>query len=153
MEEIRIDPITKRKVIISTKRGDRPSDLKENCPFCLGNEDKTPKEVYKLGKEKWDIRVVPNKYHALSPDKYTLKENNFFKSYTGHGFHEVIIETNKHNHTFFNMDEFKFKDIIETYSKRYSELSLKRDIKYISLFKNYGKKSGASLIHSHSQII
>lgn len=166
MQEIRIDPVTKRKVIISTKRGDRPSDLKEdkkeeknrkqidgNCPFCPGNENKTPKEIYQIGRVKWDIRVVPNKYFALSPDEYKIKQDNFFKTYIGHGYHEVVIETNKHNETFYNMNKLKFRDIIDTYSKRYSELAQEKDVKYISLFKNHGKKSGASLIHSHSQII
>ena len=53
MPELRKDPVTGRWVIISTERGKRPSDFgiqkvktKEGfCPFCPGNEDKTPPEI------------------------------------------------------------------------------------------------------------
>ena len=54
MPELRKDPITGRWVIISTDRARRPSDFKQEsvvmtgtrfCPFCPGNEDKTPPEV------------------------------------------------------------------------------------------------------------
>ena len=54
MPELRKDPVTSRWVIISTERGKRPSDFGSRprsgsgsgfCPFCPGNEDKTPPEV------------------------------------------------------------------------------------------------------------
>ena len=53
MSELRKDPVTGRWVIISTERGRRPSDfsIPKNpaktgfCPFCPGNEDKTPPEI------------------------------------------------------------------------------------------------------------
>ena len=53
MPELRKDPVTSRWVIISTERGKRPSDFGTErerervgfCPFCPGNEDKTPPEV------------------------------------------------------------------------------------------------------------
>ena len=52
--ELRKDPIIGRWVIISTDRGKRPLDWSVEpekkaggfCPFCPGNEDKTPPEVY-----------------------------------------------------------------------------------------------------------
>ena len=54
MPELRKDPITGRWVIISTDRAKRPNDfLRETvapnsggfCPFCPGNEGKTPPEI------------------------------------------------------------------------------------------------------------
>ena len=58
MPELRKDPITGRWVIISTERGKRPKDfLREsvipkakNCPFCPGNEAKTPPEILVYGR-------------------------------------------------------------------------------------------------------
>ncbi len=51
--ELRKDPVVGRWVIISTDRAKRPSDFLRNkvvqkggfCPFCPGNESKTPSEV------------------------------------------------------------------------------------------------------------
>ena len=53
MPELRKDPIIGRWVIISTDRSKRPSDFTREpvkmkggfCPFCAGNESKTPPEV------------------------------------------------------------------------------------------------------------
>ena len=54
MPELRKDPITNRWVIISTDRAKRPTDFvresveirgKGFCPFCYGNEGKTPPEL------------------------------------------------------------------------------------------------------------
>ena len=68
-------------MIISTDRGKRPMDfLREsvfpgpprNCPFCPGNEGKTPPEILAYGRNGgsanssgWNIRVVPNRFPAL----------------------------------------------------------------------------------------
>ena len=77
MPELRKDPITGRWVIISTDRAKRPTDFVRqevtlghsvNCPFCPGNEHKTPPEVlaYRNGSNPnqpgWTLRVVPNKF-------------------------------------------------------------------------------------------
>src|SRR5262249_39600201 len=81
LPELRKDPVTGRWVIIATDRAKRPSDFVRErvqirgsgfCPFCYGNEGKTPPEVLAYrsngnGKDSpgWEIRVVPNKFPAL----------------------------------------------------------------------------------------
>ncbi len=53
MPELRKDPIVGRWVIISTDRAKRPTDFVREtmrikggfCPFCYGNESKTPPEI------------------------------------------------------------------------------------------------------------
>ena len=53
MPELRKDPIVGRWVIISTDRAKRPTDFTREavkmkggfCPFCSGNESKTPPEI------------------------------------------------------------------------------------------------------------
>ena len=79
MPELRKDPVTGRWVIIATERGARPTDFKSApqvisrgfCPFCEGNEDKTPPEIVALrdygarDQKGWRVRVVPNKFPAL----------------------------------------------------------------------------------------
>ena len=54
MPELRKDPVVGRWVIISTERSRRPTSFvpvshektAHFCPFCAGNEDRTPPEVY-----------------------------------------------------------------------------------------------------------
>ena len=80
MPELRKDPVTGRWVIIATDRARRPTDFTRQsvvlkggfCPFCPGNESKTPPEIlaYRNGSNErdrpgWSVRVVPNKYPAL----------------------------------------------------------------------------------------
>ena len=116
MPELRKDPITGRWVIISTERGKRPMDfLREsvipgdgkNCPFCPGNEAKTPNEVLVYGRNGgsantagWSIRVVPNKFPALGIEGNLDKEGEgLFDKMNGIGAHEVIIESPDHRST------------------------------------------------------
>ena len=75
MPELRKDPITGRWVIISTDRGKRPMDfvresvhIKGNtaiCPFCPGNEGKTPKEILAYGLA--PLQGQGNPAYALGP--------------------------------------------------------------------------------------
>ena len=59
MPELRQEPITKKWVIIATERSKRPSDFPVrpekrkggSCPFCVGNESKTPPEITAYRKE------------------------------------------------------------------------------------------------------
>lgn len=100
MSELRQDPTTYDWVIIAKDRAKRPHDFKENdkdiislpehnidCPFCPGNEHKTPKEeaVY-VSDDNWRIRVVPNKFPALTPAGDTKREQlRLFRKTHGYG--------------------------------------------------------------------
>ena len=87
MSELRKDPVIDRWVIVATERAKRPTDYvsveqnKESvhCPFCEGNEHMTPPEIYAIrnnnspaNSKGWEIRVVTNKFPALSAEG-TLK--------------------------------------------------------------------------------
>jgi UDPglucose--hexose-1-phosphate uridylyltransferase len=86
MPQLRQDPTTKEWIIIAAERSKRPNDFrkiepaiekpayKEDCPFCPGNEHLTPHETlaYRKGgppdSKGWWVRVIPNKFPALSPE-------------------------------------------------------------------------------------
>src|SRR5438876_11988655 len=80
MPELRKDPIVGRTVISATDRAKRPVAPKNEpesagsslCPFCEGQEDKTPHEILayrerptRANEKGWRVRVVPNKFPAL----------------------------------------------------------------------------------------
>ncbi len=168
MPQLRKDPITSRWVIISTERGKRPLDFPPAppprqlgfCPFCPGNEDKTPPEIMAYRRtgnpsdRRWSLRVVPNKFPALQieGDLDRTGEGIYDKMH-GLGAHEVIIESPDHNDTLSAMSEERVEDILWAYRDRILDLKKDDRFQYILIFKNYGEQAGASLEHPHSQLI
>lgn len=169
MPELRKDPIIGRWVIISTERGKRPSDFVDEaevtrggfCPLCSGNEDKTPPEVYALRHEGsmpntpgWTVRVVKNKFPALlAKERPEVGRTGIYEWMSGVGDHEVVIETPRHTASLSDLEVEEVQDVLWAYRERIR--SLKRDSRfhYVMVFKNYGAAAGASLEHSHSQLI
>ncbi len=168
MPELRKDPITGRWVIISTERAKRPHDFVTDssprkggiCPLCPGNESMTPPEVYAVrnGGEPdspgWTVRVVPNKFPALRVEGSLGKSaDGIYDRMNGIGAHEVIIETSEHDKDIFDFSEEQLKEVLVAYRERILDLRNDRRFKYVLVFKNHGKEAGASLEHSHSQLI
>jgi len=170
LPELRKDPIAGRWVIISTDRAKRPTDfaresveIKGNgfCPFCAGNENKTPPEVLAYGRNGtgpnspgWTVRVVPNKFPALGIEGDLNREGEgLFDKMNGVGAHEVIIETPDHQKTLAMLAEKGLEDVLWAYRDRILDLKNDRRFRYILIFKNHGEAAGASLEHTHSQLI
>lgn len=169
MPELRKDPVIGRWVIISTERGKRPSDFADAeekkkggfCPFCYNHEDKTPPEIFALrpdqsprDKPGWTLRVVPNKFPALRVEGQLNRQGEgIYDKMNGVGAHEVIIETPEHFKDLTNMEISGVRDVFWIFRERI--LDLKKDIrlKYVMIFKNHGMSAGASLEHTHSQLI
>ena len=72
---------------------------------------------------------------------------------TGVGAHEVIIESPDHIKSLADLSERRVEDLFWAFRDRI--LDLKRDtrLRYVVMFKNHGEAAGASLAHSHSQLI
>ena len=169
MPELRKDPIVGRWVIISTDRSKRPTDfVRESvknkggfCPFCPGNESKTPSEVLAYrpdgaGRDAqgWTVRVVPNKFPALGIEG-TLNRSaeGMFDKMNGIGAHEVIIETPEHDATLATLSEKRIEDVMWAFRDRILDLKKDKRFKYIMIFKNHGPAAGATLEHAHGQLI
>lgn len=168
MPEFRQNLATKEWVIVSPERGKRPSDFKEekeqkepvppfdeNCPFCSGNEDKTPPEVYRFPRDgNWQVRAVPNKFAALKPDLATTRTLvGSFLAAKGFGIAEVVVESPQHHRHPALMNIEEVSEILKAYRERHEEISRIADINLITIFRNHGSKAGTSLVHPHSQII
>jgi UDPglucose--hexose-1-phosphate uridylyltransferase len=173
LPELRKDPIIGRWVIISTDRAKRPTDFVRDhiqnkggfCPFCYGNETKTPPEVlaYRPGQNGnqgtrdtpgWTVRVVPNKFPALGIEgNLNRQAEGMFDRMNGLGAHEVIVETSDHNATLEQLPEKRIEDVLWAFRDRILDLKQDKRFKYILIFKNHGESAGASLEHSHTQLI
>lgn len=164
MHELRKDYLLDDWVIIASGREKRPklveaapmSSVDENCPFCPGNEERTPPEILRLpvGVNDWRVRVVPNKFPVVEQageiERLDLKFR-FLK--TAFGRHEVVIETPVHRLQMADFTLEKIMEIVDVCAERVNALEEVDGVKEIVLFKNQGLKAGASINHSHSQII
>lgn len=169
MPELRKDPISGRWVIISIERGKRPSDFGMRvspkkggfCAFCEGNEHTTPPEImaFRPGSGQpntpgWNLRIVPNKFPALNVEgELNRVGEGIFDKMNGVGAHEVIIECPAHNLTLSTMPIKYVEDVLWAFHQRMEDLKKDNRFKYILVFKNEGDDAGASLEHTHSQII
>ena len=167
MPELRFNMIAREWVVISTERAKRPEDFRQwrekkyipdidpSCPFCAGNEVKTPGELMRIEKDGlWRVRAIPNKFAVLLPDIPRSRRNSGMKqSVSGYGRHEVIVESPLHNGhiPFLGVDEVA--DILRTYKSRFIEAYKDPEIEHVIIFKNHGEASGTTIQHPHSQLV
>jgi UDPglucose--hexose-1-phosphate uridylyltransferase len=170
MSTMRQDPTTGEWVILATERAKRPHDLARaktkpeppaflpSCPFCPGNEGKTPKETLVYGNDRkggWKVRAFANRFPALRADGDTSRrrEHEFFLEMDGVGIHEVIVESPEHNRPLALMEESGVRNVLLAYQERYHALSQMPFVKLVIIFENHGSSAGTSLEHPHSQVI
>ncbi len=168
IREIRIDPIVPtQSVLISTARGNRPRQIEpttprdmrhyaETCPFCRGNEHLTPPATFQTPSEQqWDIRIVENLYPILDEDPLLPgPPPGMQQAWAGYGHHDVIIDHSVHGIAVHEMSEQHLALLFAVYRDR-TQFLYNNDarIKYILVFKNFGKAAGASIAHTHSQLV
>lgn len=168
MSELRWDPLKKHWVIIATERGRRPLDFPQvseaaamvSCPFCYGHESKTPGELFAIrpsgapNAPNWKVRVIPNKYPVLRVEGEARSRGcGLYDVMDGIGAHEVIIETPDHTLGLADLAVADIADVLKAYRARFLDLRQDFRLRYLVLFKNHGTMAGATLHHSHSQLI
>lgn len=147
--EYRKHYLLNKYVIITPGRALRPRDTKEQttiertgaCHFCPEHID-AANIVDRINNGRdWKVLSLRNIYPAVTLDND--------KAY---GAQEVIIDTPDHVKELAEHDETHIAQVLRMYARRTDTLSRLPKIEYILCFKNQGAKSGASIIHSHSQI-
>jgi UDPglucose--hexose-1-phosphate uridylyltransferase len=173
---IRQDAATRIWTIVATERARRPDDFTKSeskppkrepydpkCPFCKGNEHMTPPAIYSrpagvVEGGAWDIRVVLNKFAALSAPQEgsqarRRRRRDLYLEMDGVGQHEVVIEVPDHSKTIATMTDEEVTRIVSTYRLRFLDLDGCDWNQLIIVFRNQGERAGTSLFHPHSQII
>lgn len=245
MHETRYDWLADRWVIFAPNREHRPNEYCEtkkpaepfqrsaSCPFCVGSEAATPepslvlptndlestsfltRNERRVAKDDWKVRVVPNKFPAISngkrnghshcnavatsagvatigtsepsvnsgegvprrrcfmphmnpsaqdlfaPDSAIQNVATILGSDTSHlfqrevvsGIHEVIIESPHHIDSLSELPDEQIELILTAYRQRLSHWRSESGLQYAVVFKNYGADAGASLSHTHSQLM
>ncbi len=143
--EVRVDYLKSERIIYSNSRKDRPHNFvfnkikKDNmsfvCPFCKENSNI-------LGET-----IVENKFGSkIIKNIYPMVDGQF-------GIHDVAIESCEHELKLRDMDVeliYNFLIMIKTRAQNLCNMDY---LENIQIFKNDGRNSGASLEHSHWQIV
>lgn len=170
MPELRKDPFTNRWVIIAAERAKRPIGLTRpnddpgsasTCPFCPGRESMTPPEVFAYRETDspkdapgWWLRVVPNRFPALDREGEATREaEGIYDKMEGVGVHDIVVENPDHEATLGCMPRFYVTQLIAAFQQRMDSLQKNEKLRYILIFRNFGRAAGASLRHPHSQIM
>jgi UDPglucose--hexose-1-phosphate uridylyltransferase len=137
-------------VVIAPRRGDRPGisrprldeetpeDL-ERCPFDEGREGRTPPETFALPEERepdtpgWTVRVVPNLYPAFERQ-------------------EVVVHSPRHVVSLADLMESEVSGVAGAWQAR-ALAARDEGFSYVHAVVNEGRAAGASLLHSHSQLV
>jgi len=140
------DIISHRWVIIASSRLSRPEEThssskqkktkKKTCVFCENNEKLSPTEVSRIGKGKvnesgWKVRVISNKYPITD-------------------YHEIIIHSPDHEKNIEDLSKQQVGHILFAYRERFR---FYRKLGQVLIFCNNGEQAGASIQHSHSQLV
>jgi len=170
INQLRRDPITGRWAIIVMDPVDietlivpnrKNQDEVTNCPFCVGNEKLTPKEIMALRDEGfgpnekgWRIRVIPDKNPVLQVHgDINNRGVGIYDVLDGLGAHEIVIETPRHNERIVNLNEAQIAEIFWTFKERILDLKKDGRFRYVLVHKNYGEAVGPTTNHSHSFVI
>ncbi len=168
MPELRKDPVVGRWVIISTERSRRPGHFTPvtgngepgQSPFASGREEMTPPEVFAVrsngGRDGpgWSVRVVPNKFPALEIEgSLDRRGEGLYDKMNGVGAHEVVIETPDPEAQLADLPVDQIRNVLLAWRERMRDLRNDPRLRYALVFKNHGPGAGATIEHSHSQII
>jgi len=164
MPELRKDYLLDRWVLINEGRGKRPNEFVRQveiietakCPFCPGNEAMTPLEISRIPPfaKEWKMRVFPNKFPAvMSTDGALVRKKGLLRSQEALGAHEVVVQTPNHGVQLWDLPVEDLVQSIKIYQQRIKALQVLPYVEFVVVFHNQGRDAGASLQHSHSQII
>ncbi len=140
--ELRRDPLSGRLVVVAPGRSRRPGAFnrapiveqpgeRDTCPFCAGHEEQTPPETFRIPDgDVWQVRVVPNLYPAFSRQ-------------------EVVIHTPRHLHSIAQLSGDEVALVAAAWQRR----ARAHEDGYLHAFVNEGSAAGASLPHTHSQLV
>ncbi len=159
------DDVTGRSVFVAPGRDDRPgdealaaahgsADATAWCPFCAGNEHRTPPDVLRAPADPaaaWQARIVPNRYPFVAAVRSGLAAAA--GSQPAHGVHDVVIESPRHDTSILAVDPAGWRAAWELVRCRLADLALREDLAWGTVFKNSGPRAGASLEHVHSQVV
>jgi UDPglucose--hexose-1-phosphate uridylyltransferase len=145
MSQLRHDPLSGRDVIVAAGRAARPTTFATAddqaarggaCPFCPGEESRTPPEVARIGAGDpdgpgWEVRAFPNLYPIVET-------------------HEVVVLSPDHR-SFADLDDDEVTAVGRVLRDRV-HAHLDDGHVYSVAILNHLRAAGASIAHPHAQV-
>lgn len=168
--EMRKDPITNAEAIIASARALRERkpmkvaaynealpELDKDCPFCPGNEQQTPPELFRLPPDAspWQLRVFDNRFPAfVVSDPKNWKQKGFFDDYRkpAIGAQRVAVLHPRHDFGLTRLSADELTNALNGVIQCYTDLEEDERYSCFSCFANYGGGAAASQRHLHWQI-
>lgn len=157
-------------MVVAPSRAHRPGapraaseeDAEEaaGCPFCEGREAATPPETFAVGPPGrpadtpgWRVRVVPNKFPAFGPwPRGGDRDRGLFPRRAAVGRQEVVVHTPRHVRTLADLTGRELELVVEAWQAR-AAAAREAGFPYVHALVNEGTGAGASLAHTHSQLV
>lgn len=173
--EIRVDPLSGQRILLAPQRAHRPNAwapvggppervaAPDDDPFLGGNEHATPPEIDAVGREPgqpadsdgWLRRSVPNLYPSLiagAPEPAPTDAPRLLTCHAGRGVHEVLISSPAPIASLGDLDVDELRGVVAFWQRRLR--AVRRDgAAAVHLWLNEGAGAGASLEHSHAQLL
>ncbi len=169
MPELRRDPLSGRWVVIAPERALRPSEILPPdvptqgglCPFCPGHEHLTPLELLAYRPNGgpangpgWTVRGFPNRYPALRIEERGDREaEGFYDRMGGVGAHEIVVDSPSHEIPLAKASPAQVTSLVAALRDRIRDLRRDARLRAVLPFKNQGSAAGATLEHSHWQLL
>ena len=154
-----IAPARARRPGANRPERDEDRDDVVGCPFCEGRESATPPETFAIGPPGrpadapgWRVRVVPNKFPAFGPWSVEGDRGGLFARRAARGRQEVVIHSPRHVRTLADLSVRELELVAEAWQARAAE-AREQGFPYVQALVNEGHAAGASLPHSHSQLV
>lgn len=151
--ELRKDPITRSWVIT----GDEPAAgprLQSSCPFCPD----TAASIESIASEpdsgsQWSARAVvhPAPLYRIEGEP-GRRGDGIYDCMHSVGAHEVLVENRCHDRHLWSASDDEIGQFLRLAAERILDLKRDQRIKYVSLFKDYGRAAGQEFAHPTSQI-
>ena len=171
--QFRTDVLTGQQVIVAPQRSQRPSAHLPDPPltslldpFAEGHENETPDERFAIREDDsppngpgWMLRVVPNRYPSVMPVSMRASAvaatigPEMFPCRPAYGEHDVVIECPDNRSRMARLSPVEIQRTLTAWRTRMQQLMHSPSICSVAIFRNEGFSAGASLAHSHSQIL
>ena len=129
-------------------------------PFAPGHEDRTPPELHALRPDGgqadgpgWTVRVVPNLHPALTADGAQPARDTkpeLFAARAARGSHELIVNAPEPVQS---LAELPVEQVVAAVDVWRERMRLHGDAAYPQLIVNERREAGASLPHTHAQLL
>jgi UDPglucose--hexose-1-phosphate uridylyltransferase len=152
--ELRKDPITRSWVIT----GDDAPTLQTDgpCRYCPESSESVQvvSSMPPVDGGTWSARAVvhPSPLYHVEGDP-GRRGDGLYDRMSAVGAHEVLVENSRHDRQLWNASDREIEQFLTLIASRLQDLKNDERIRYISVFKDFGKVAGQDFDHPTSQLM